>query len=86
MLGFVTQIVIHNGFDIIHVLFKISVLVFIIVSVWCEYNFRRYGRLNRRSMPSIVSIYDVIGYFELDFNVVDGMQSGKVLVLAETIV
>lgn len=71
MFGFAVQIVLHNGMDIIHVLFKISVLVFLIISVWCEYNFRMYGSLNRRVMPSVVSVEDIVGYFELDFDVVD---------------
>jgi poly-beta-1,6-N-acetyl-D-glucosamine biosynthesis protein PgaD len=64
----------------------ISLCSFIMMYVWGRYNYKKYGKLQRRTFPKDVTAEDLSEYFLLSKEEVERFQSDKIIKLEDNII
>jgi len=57
----------------------LSVVIFAIVMGWSVYNYRKYGKLNRRKFPKPVTDDELLQYFDITPEQLDRLKNSKVV-------
>ncbi len=67
--------------------YLIAFLIFIVLLLlWKNYNYHKFGKLHRRTFQSSVSKEELCEMFELDASVIEQMQSERYVVLEKNII
>jgi poly-beta-1,6-N-acetyl-D-glucosamine biosynthesis protein PgaD len=80
---------VQNIFDtlkIISLTITAAMIAFVIMLGWGRYNYRKFGHLDRRQFPKVVSSEDIAKYFDLPIQQVEEFQNDKWINLEKTIV
>lgn len=59
---------------------------YVVLFTWSNYNFRRFGSLDRRKHPENTSVDDIAQYFSIHTDTVQRLQNERYVELKETIV
>lgn len=68
-------------------IYLIAFLIFIVLMiVWKNYNYQKYGKLHRRTFQPAVSNEELCEMFKLDASVIEQMQNERYVVLEKNII
>lgn len=84
------RLIMHNDMSktirVTAITFIISVISFVVLILWSEYNYRRFGKLRRRQFSNPVSNNELAAFFNISEEKINDMQQSKWIELDKTIV
>ncbi len=69
-----------------YILFIAALIIAVLLIVWKNYNYRRFGRLNRRKFRPPVENSELAEMFEMDEAMIEKMQNDRYILLETNII
>lgn len=78
-----------NNVEVIYTIFILiilSVVIYIGIMVWSSYNYKKYGKLNRRKFAKDVSDDEIVAYFNITDEQLEHMKKDKIIYIDKKII